>query len=154
MKQRKKQQRAKTCRVALALLAIGAAAIGAALIATKLMEEPASEQGFTVEVTPAQLSDAGMAGEALFKANCAACHGLSAAGTKLGPPLVHDIYNPGHHSDQAFYLAAAVGVRAHHWNYGDMPAQPQVSRDEVERIVRYVRELQEANGIEYGRPGM
>ena len=75
------------------------------------------------------------------------CHGPNAAGTKLGPPLIHDIYEPGHHSDQAFYLAAATGVRAHHWPYGDMPAQPQVSEAEVGLIIRYIRELQEANGI-------
>lgn len=105
------------------------------------------DTGVTVQVTPAALSDVALEGEAVFNATCAECHGPNAAGTNLGPPLIHDIYNPGHHSDQAFYLAAANGVRAHHWPYGDMPAQPQVSRDEVTLIIRYIRELQEANGI-------
>ncbi len=155
MNRRKKQRRkAKAWQLPATLLVLGVVAIGVAVIATRLMQEPDSEQGFTVAVTPAELSDEGSEGEALFKANCAACHGLNAAGTKLGPPLVHDIYNPGHHSDEAFFLAAAVGVRQHHWDYGDMPAQPQVARDDVELIVRYIRELQEANGIEYRRHGM
>ena len=40
-----------------------------------------------------------------------------------------------------------LGVRAHHWPYGDMPAQPQVTREDVGLIIRFVREVQEANGI-------
>ncbi len=106
-----------------------------------------SSQAVTVNVFPATLSQEGEIGEAVFKANCAACHGENAAGTNLGPPLIHDIYNPSHHSDQAFYLAAAGGVRQHHWLYGDMPPQPQVSQEEVTMIIRYIRELQAANGI-------
>ncbi len=39
------------------------------------------------------------------------------------------------------------GVRAHHWRFGPMPAQPQLTRQEIAAIIRYVRELQEANGI-------
>ncbi len=118
--------------------------VAALLIVSRATEESAA---VTVQVTPAALSDEGKHGESLFEANCMACHGANAAGTMLGPPLIHDIYNPGHHSDQAFYLAAAAGVRQHHWSYGDMPAQPQVSEDEVGLIIRYIRELQEANGI-------
>ncbi len=118
--------------------------VAALVIVRRTTEESAA---VTVQVTPAALSAEGVEGQAVFEANCMACHGASAAGTKLGPPLIHDIYNPGHHSDQAFYLAAAAGVRQHHWTYGDMPAQPQVSEVEVGLIIRYIRELQEANGI-------
>lgn len=123
-----------------------AALVAVALLAYFAMLEDESA-GVTVEVLPAELSAEGQLGEALFKANCQACHGPNAAGTKLGPPLIHDIYNPGHHSDDAFYLAAATGVRQHHWPYGDMPAQAQVTREDVTLIIRFVRELQEANGI-------
>ncbi|MCY4064462.1 MAG: cytochrome c [Chloroflexi bacterium] len=118
--------------------------VAALVIVSRTTEE---DSGVTVQVTPAALSEAAVKGEAVFNANCAECHGPNAAGTNLGPPLIHDIYNPGHHSDQAFYLAAANGVRAHHWPYGDMPAQSQVSREEVGLVIRYIRELQEANGI-------
>ena len=38
--------------------------------------------------------------------------------------------------------------RAHHWRFGDMPAQPSARVDEISLIVRYVGELQRANGIE------
>lgn len=150
---RKKRRMLKQRKQLAALAALGLAALGfIALLA--LANRPADEaQAFTVAVQPAELSAEAVAGEALFKANCQACHGKNAAGTKLGPPLIHDIYEPGHHSDEAFYLAAATGVRAHHWPYGDMPAQPQVSREEVGLIIRFVRELQVANGIGHGGHG-
>ena len=95
-----------------------------------------------------QLTASAQAGEALFQENCAACHGRNATGTDLGPPLVHKIYEPGHHGDMAFQMAAKNGVRAHHWRFGDMPPVPGVSEAEVSKIVTYVRELQRANGIE------
>ena len=86
-------------------------------------------------------------GRAIFAENCAACHGTSAAGGDTGPPLIHIIYNPRHHADGAFYGAAKLGVLQHHWRFGNMPAQPQVSDDEIAAVVQYVRELQRANGI-------
>ena len=87
-------------------------------------------------------------GERLFKANCASCHGLEAAGTQSGPPLVHLYYAPGHHNDDAFRRAVRNGVPQHHWFFGDMPPVPGVSDEEIERVIAYVREIQRANGIE------
>jgi mono/diheme cytochrome c family protein len=98
-------------------------------------------------VAPQQLSAVAQDGKLLFEANCAACHGEIGGGTNQGPPLVHDIYNPGHHADYAFVLAARNGVRAHHWPFGNMPPQPQVTEDQAGAIVQYVRALQQANGI-------
>ena len=86
-------------------------------------------------------------GERLFNANCASCHGLHAAGTATGPPLVHVVYEPSHHADAAFFLAITRGVRAHHWRFGNMPPQPQVDRAAAEKIVDYVRWLQRQAGI-------
>ena len=86
-------------------------------------------------------------GEAAFNAHCARCHGDRAGGTAQGPPLVHKIYEPNHHGDAAFLRAAANGVRAHHWNFGDMPKVDGVTPDEVQQIIRYVRWLQRQAGI-------
>ena len=86
-------------------------------------------------------------GEQLFERNCAECHGLQGGGTQKGPPLVHRIYEPGHHSDQAFHLAVRNGVAAHHWRFGNMPAQPQVTETEVAAMVAYVRWVQRETGI-------
>ncbi|MBZ0217683.1 MAG: cytochrome c [Fimbriimonadaceae bacterium] len=96
-----------------------------------------------------RLSAIGGQGKLAFEAYCASCHGVNAAGTDKGPPLLNDIYNPGHHPDESFYLAAKQGVRAHHWAFGNMPPQPQVSKQELANIARYIREMQEANGIFY-----
>ena len=87
------------------------------------------------------------AGEAAFESNCQSCHGERGLGTDKGPPLVNLIYEPSHHADIAFFIAAQRGVRAHHWNFGDMPPQPQVEREEVEAIVAYIRFLQDQVGI-------
>jgi len=103
----------------------------------------------TVAVKVPSLSGPAQKGKNAFDANCAACHGNNAAGTDKGPPLVHDIYNPGHHADPAFVIAARRGVRQHHWPFGDMPAQPQVADADLAAIIQYVRELQRANGIFY-----
>ncbi|WP_246660503.1 cytochrome c [Nitratireductor sp. XY-223] len=100
-----------------------------------------------VNITVPELSSAAAAGKSLFDENCAACHGNNAAGSPDGPPLVHIIYEPGHHSDASFYLAVSQGVRQHHWTFGNMPAQPHVSEKDVALIIEYVRELQAANGI-------
>lgn len=89
------------------------------------------------------------AGLIVFETNCASCHGINGKGTSKGPPLLHEIYNPGHHSDGSFVAAVRQGVRSHHWNFGNMAAQPQVNDQEITEIVRYVRELQAANGIVY-----
>jgi mono/diheme cytochrome c family protein len=126
----------------LSVLMLGAGVVGARLFSN---EGP----GDTVSVTVPKLSAAASLGSVAYDANCAQCHGVNGAGTPEGPPLVHDIYNPGHHADKAFYLAVQRGVREHHWPYGNMPRQPQVTEAETTAIIRYVRELQEANGIFY-----
>jgi mono/diheme cytochrome c family protein len=96
-----------------------------------------------------QFSQAALAGKAAYDANCSECHGSNGAGTDKGPPFVHAVYNPGHHSDASFARAVSQGVRQHHWKFGDMPAQPHVTGEQLEAIVRYVRAVQESRGITY-----
>lgn len=87
-------------------------------------------------------------GRGLFDMHCAECHGPLALGTDHGPPLVHSVYRPSHHADEAFQLAVAQGVRAHHWRYGDMPAVPGLTRRDVEHVTGYIRWLQRTAGID------
>lgn len=129
------------------VLAVLAAGLG--VFVWQFVGPSGTSKGPTVDVKVPDLSTLALGGKTAFEANCAACHGLNAAGTEKGPPLVHDIYNPGHHADGAFFLAAKLGVRQHHWPYGDMPPQHQVTEPQVAAIVQYVRELQVANGIGY-----
>lgn len=100
------------------------------------------------EVKVPMLAGDALAGEKSFNANCSSCHGKNAAGKDgIAPPLIHKIYEPSHHGDMAFVLAAKQGVRQHHWSFGNMPAVPGVSDQQISEIIDYVRTLQRANGI-------
>ena len=110
-------------------------------------QDASSGTEIPVAVTVPDLSEKAQAGEAVFNTSCSACHGMNAAGTGLGPPLVHKIYEPGHHQDFSFRNAVQNGVMSHHWQFGNMAPVPGVAEDDVERIICYVRELQRANGI-------
>ncbi len=108
---------------------------------------PAAIDG-AIEITvPDALGGLAALGAGAFEKNCSECHGKNAAGSENGPPLVHITYEPGHHGDGAFFLAAQQGVRAHHWRFGDMPKQENVTETQVKAIVAYIRALQVANGI-------
>lgn len=93
------------------------------------------------------LTEAERIGLGYFAVHCQAYHGENGRGTRVGPPLVHKIYEPSHHGDGAFVRAVRKGVVAHHWRFGNMPALPAVTDHEVNAIIRYIRALQRANGI-------
>jgi mono/diheme cytochrome c family protein len=95
-----------------------------------------------------ELTTAAEIGKRAFDVSCARCHGEHAAGTAVGPPLVDRTYRSDHHADITFVFAVQRGVSAHHWRFGDMPPQPTVTDTELAHIIRYVRELQRANGVE------
>ena len=97
---------------------------------------------------PPEFSGLATIGKRGFDKNCAACHGENAVGQDgVAPPLVHKIYEPSHHGDESFQRAVAMGVRAHHWKFGNMPAIEGLTRADVKAITAYVRELQRHNGI-------
>ena len=101
-----------------------------------------------VSVIVPELSAEAKNGKIAFETHCVQCHGINASGTALGPSLIDRIYQPAHHGDFSFVRAVTVGVPQHHWLFGGMPAQPQVPRGEIDRIIVYIRELQKANGIQ------
>ena len=138
-------------RFVLPLAVATAVGLGAALyIGGSLNESNTTADGDALAtiVVPKTLSARARLGQRAFDANCAECHGANAVGRDgAGPPLVHTIYRPGHHADESFQRAVAMGVRAHHWPFGDMPRVEGLSRGEVNSIVAYIRELQRTNGI-------
>ncbi|MFC4731341.1 c-type cytochrome [Salipiger abyssi] len=136
-----------------AALAVVAIAGGAYYLTRPSAPDPSAqprEGEPLVSITvPDTLSADATMGQRAFDATCAACHGSNATGKMgFGPPLVHKIYEPNHHADMAFVMAVQNGVRAHHWPFGDMPAQSGLTKADVGGITTYVRELQRANGIE------
>lgn len=87
-------------------------------------------------------------GKRLYEKNCAVCHGVDLKGSNKGPPFLHPVYEPSHHGDAAFQMAAKYGTRAHHWRYGDMPPVATVTPDDVVHITAYIRQIQRQNGIQ------
>ncbi|MDP6405471.1 MAG: cytochrome c [Alphaproteobacteria bacterium] len=136
--------------LALRLMVLASAAlllIGGLAVAWWAFAPGHSASPGTVVVKVPNLTPLARTGQISFDENCAGCHGEHAAGSLQGPPLVHRIYRPGHHADGAFLAAVQRGVRSHHWGYGNMPPQPQMTPEQTAAIVRYVRELQAANDI-------
>ncbi|WP_171182116.1 cytochrome c [Ruegeria sp. HKCCD8929] len=145
----------------LALLIGGVVIAGAAVVVFNLNRQPSGHSmtppdtsslspGEPIEDVrvPSEFSPLATAGKVAFDAKCAACHGSNAAGLEgSAPPLVHKIYEPSHHSDEAFFIAVRNGVRSHHWRFGNMPPVDGLTRGDVKGIVAYVRELQRENGI-------
>ena len=116
------------------------AALGASPLAI------AAHAPYHVDVRIGQLSVNAAKGQAAFNQTCAKCHGENAQGSDQGPPLIHSIYNPGHHGNQAIYNAVLRGAQQHHWRFGDMPPQ-KVGFADLANIVQFIREVQVQNGI-------
>lgn len=86
-------------------------------------------------------------GQALFSNNCSLCHGSDLRGTNTGPSLLHQYYEPNHHSNASFVIAVRRGVRQHHWDFGNMPAVENLTIEEVHAVICYIREAQLADGL-------
>ena len=91
---------------------------------------------------------AGGDGAAIYADTCAACHGDDLRGTSQGPSHLSIVYEPGHHSDDAFRSAIANGSPQHHWDFGDMPPVEGLDDEQVDAVIAYVREVQEREGFE------
>lgn len=121
------------------------------IVTTPLAAQTRPDPGATIVdvIVPAELDATAQLGKRIFDVACASCHGPDAAGQEgVAPPLIHRIYEPSHHGDEAFQLAVAIGVRAHHWRFGNMPPVPGLTRGDVAAIVAYIRDVQRANGID------
>ncbi len=133
--------RSSLFRTAIVLLAVTAFLLtvpGLALAAAPLAPDSVQVPKMTPELNLGKLN---------YEAKCASCHGINTVGTDKGPTFLHRVYHPGHHGDGAFYQAPKNGVRAHHWPFGDMPAVDGITDSQIEKIIAYIRALQQANGI-------
>lgn len=109
---------------------------------------PAVAGAEMVAVTMPELDAQATRGQGYFTAVCAKCHGPNAGGLDgLAPPLIHKIYEPSHHGDMAFVMAARRGVQSHHWRFGNMPPVEGLTDADLQDIITFVRSVQRANGI-------
>ncbi len=125
--------------------AVLVAALGLSLAACSAPDE--NERLAKQGLPPADFVGSAEQGRDIYVANCAACHGRFLKGGRTGPPLLHNVYEPSHHSNLAFYRAVKDGTKAHHWQFGDMPPQPQVSPTDAAHIIAYIRDRQRRVGI-------
>ena len=86
-------------------------------------------------------------GAGLFAQHCASCHGVELEGTTTGPPLRSDVYKPDNHPDPIMRSAIRKGQVQHHWRFGAMPAHPDFTDADIDDLVGYVREQQQARGF-------
>lgn len=137
-------------------LLIGAGAVAA--VAAFVFLQPASSDAVAESASPEgnamvainmpPIDGNAAIGQGIFENACASCHGTGGVGNDgAGPPLIHVIYEPGHHADESFQRAVAVGVRSHHWRFGDMAPVNGLTRGDVAMVIAYIREIQRANGI-------
>jgi mono/diheme cytochrome c family protein len=87
-------------------------------------------------------------GRQLYGGACAMCHGADLRGTARGPSQLSQVYEPSHHSDEAYRNAVKNGVRAHHWKFGDMPSLPEFPDDAIRDVIAYIRSEQQKQGFE------
>ena len=132
------------------IIVIAVALLGAGVLLYRMLapSAPVATGAALANVQVPDLSPGAQEGEKLFNRSCGSCHGTNAAGQDgIAPPLIHKIYEPNHHGDASFHLAAKNGVRAHHWQFGNMPPVEGITDPELDSIVVYIRELQRANGV-------
>lgn len=139
--------RASSSRQRSKITFVAATLVLAVALIMRLVGSPATEPDVPHNALPT-LDAAESLGARAFAQHCQTCHGNNGGGTRAGPPLVHKIYEPSHHSDRAFVRAVRHGVVAHHWRFGDMPRLPDVTDPEIDAIIRFVRAVQRANGIQ------
>lgn len=118
----------KRFRFNVALFALSVALLGAACSSSETSE---SVDGATV-----------------YEQNCASCHGSDLRGTAQGPSQLSIVYEPNHHSDDAYRAAIRNGAPQHHWAFGNMPAIQGISDDEIELVIQFIRQQQETFGFE------
>ena len=95
-------------------------------------------EGFVGDVTT---------GQRIFKQHCTTCHGQQLEGSDKGPSLLHPYYKPDHHGDISIYMAVYQGVHQHHWQFGNMPAQKQLTAEDAGHLLRYIRSEQKRAGL-------
>ncbi len=119
-----------------------------ALVGVLVLFASCSEGGVaTQSAEPSASVEKLSAGADAYRHFCAECHGEDLRGTDQGPSFLSVVYEPNHHADAAFLLAAQRGVPQHHWNFGDMPPVEGIEPEQIEAITAHVRQVQSELGF-------
>ena len=87
-------------------------------------------------------------GATIYQARCASCHSEDLRGTNKGPSQLSIVYEPNHHGDDSYRSAIRNGAPQHHWGFGNMPAVEDITDDQIEQVIAYIRTQQQELGFE------
>ena len=118
----------------------------ALILATTLLTATLVACGDDEVATPPVPDDAD--GATVYGLRCASCHGEDLRGTDRGPSQLSIVYEPGHHGDDSYRAAVRNGAPQHHWAFGPMPPVPDITDDQVESVIAYIRAEQQRLGFE------
>ena len=104
--------------------------------------------GDDTTTAPLEPIPAGADGAVVYQARCASCHGEDLRGTDKGPSQLSIVYEPNHHGDDAYRSAILNGVVQHHWGFGNMPAVEDITDEQIELVINYIRNQQQTFGFE------
>lgn len=122
--------------------------IAAAIVLSVALSACASDDGAAAPTESLAPLAADADGATIYQARCASCHGEDLRGTDKGPSQLSIVYEPGHHGDDSYRAAISNGVPQHHWGFGNMPAVEDITDDQTERVITYIRAQQQELGFE------
>lgn len=96
-----------------------------------------------------ELSEQAQHGRQYLNTHCAECHGVDGTGgSKKGPPILHPMYRRAVYPDHHFKKMVREGKREKNWRFGPMPAYPEIADKDIDAVIRFVREVQDATNVE------
>lgn len=123
-----------------------AVALGASACASGADDAPTAVAPDADDAPTALAPDAD--GATVYAARCASCHGDDLRGTDEGPSQLSIVYEPGHHGDSSYRAAIRNGVHEHHWSFGPMPPVEDITDEQIEEVIAFIRSEQQRLGFE------
>lgn len=116
--------------------------IGSAVIMPPLTVQTGGSSELAAKIARATLSPLAEVGRQEYANHCAACHGYDANGTEFAPPLLQPKYMDWARQQVPFHQAVKRGVPEGSTTHADVPEGKRLHFNSVERIAKYLRELQ------------
>lgn len=134
-------------KMAVVMAASLSAPITLVSVAPMMLDQPLAT-GDPVEVVMEKyekrtLSNLAIYGRNLYQESCVDCHGMGAAGTQRGPDLIQPAYHRSAFGKRSFHAAVKAGVVEKPSSLTITHQFPELSFNQVERLERYIRELQQ-----------
>lgn len=96
-----------------------------------------------------ELSALAQQGRVVLNERCSECHGVDGTGgSRKGPPILHSMYRREIFPDFVFKRSVLEGKREKNWRFGPMAPVEGLSDQDLDGIIAFVREVQDASGIE------